>query len=444
MQPEQRSMTVIAPVLRGREQSLKDLLSAIGRDIEGKKGNTQLRLAQFFTIHFARWVVIPPPDTQDPDGPPSQLVFGTDHDGPDDTLIRAMAEGAMDALDAIYSHCDGWPGPGDKGRVVEYFLTRRIPYGARHIACRRRTVGQLKEAVAARDRMEAYIDASLKPARAGEGQALDGPAAARELAGIREGARPVPAIDAPPRSWPLPVMAASAACVVGGGLYLLGRRSPLRGLLGAAALAGLGKAFVDALHRHEVAEWGVNGEKWTETTPPTLDHLRELRVWEDHKVQNQMTHVVPVKPGRFRRVTLNAVLAAIEFFARFHWNQGELGGIPTIHFARWMLIDGGERLLFFSNFDGSWENYLGDFIDRASVGLTGVWSNTVEFPPTQNLVCKGARQAEAFKNWTRKYQIETQVWYSAYPDVSVVNQLDALELCQPPTRGGEVNLLGAL
>ncbi len=440
MQPEQRSMTVIAPVLRGREQPLRDLLTVIGRDIEGKKGNTQIRLAQFPTIHFARWVVIPPPDTQDPSGPPLQLAFGTDHDGPDETLIRALAGSAMDALDAVYSHCDGWPGPENKGRAVEYLLERRIPYGARHIACRRRTVQQLKDAVGARDRMEAYIDTAVRPARAGQGQALDGPDAAREIAAIRAGARPIPAIPGPPPNWQLPVAAAGAVGAVAGGLFLLARRSPIFGLFGAAALAGLGKAFEDALHRHEDADRLA----WEETTPPTLEHLRELRVWEDHKVQNQMTHVVPVKPGRFRRTTLNVVLAAIDFLARFHWNRGELGGIPTIHFARWMLIDGGERLLFFSNFDGSWENYLGDFIDRASAGLTGVWSNAVEFPPAHNLIHDGSQRAEAFKNWTRKYQIETQVWYSAYPDVSVVNQLDALRLCQTPARGTEKALLGAL
>jgi len=440
MQPEQSSMTVITSVLRGREKSLKNLLTVIGRDIEGRKGNTQVRLAQFTTIHFARWVVIPPPDTQDPGGPPSLLAFGTDHDGSDETLLRTLADEAMDALDAVYSHCEGWPGPGDKDQVVQYLLGRRIPYGARHIACRRRTVQQLKDAAQARDRMEAYIDTVVKPARAGQGQALAGSEAARAISAIRAGASPVPSIPSPPLNWQLPVAIAGAVGVVGGGLSLLARRSPLIGLLGSAALVWLGKAAVDALHRHEDAD----RQAWKETTPPTLEHLRELRVWEDHKVQNQMTHVVPVKPGRFRRVTLNVVLAAIDFLARFHWNRGELGGIPTIHFARWMLIDGGERLLFFSNFDGSWENYLGDFIDRASAGLTGVWSNAVEFPPAHNLIRDGSQRAEAFKNWTRKYQIETQVWYSAYPDVSVVNQLDALRLCQAPARGAEADLLGAL
>ena len=54
------------------------------------------------------------------------------------------------------------------------------------------------------------------------------------------------------------------------------------------------------------------------------------------------------------------------------------------------MIDNGRRLLFLSNFDGSWENYLDDFIDKASIGLTGVWSNTLKFPRTYFLVLGGA------------------------------------------------------
>ncbi len=44
---------------------------------------------------------------------------------------------------------------------------------------------------------------------------------------------------------------------------------------------------------------------------------------------------------------------------------GKLGEISTIHFARWISIDHGQRLLFLSNYDGSWTNYLGDFRDEA-------------------------------------------------------------------------------
>jgi hypothetical protein len=78
-------------------------------------------------------------------------------------------------------------------------------------------------------------------------------------------------------------------------------------------------------------------------------------------------------------------------------------------------------VLFFSNFDGSWERYLGDFVDQVHAGLTSVWSNTEGFPKTCFLLGRGATDEERFKAWTRAHQIPTQLWYSAYPSLTVPN-----------------------
>ena len=58
-------------------------------------------------------------------------------------------------------------------------------------------------------------------------------------------------------------------------------------------------------------------------------------------------------------------------------------GIPTIHFARWVLIDNNKHMMFFSNFDLSWESYLDDFIEKAHGGLTLAWGSGVGFPATR-------------------------------------------------------------
>ena len=67
------------------------------------------------------------------------------------------------------------------------------------------------------------------------------------------------------------------------------------------------------------------------------------------------------------------------------YRPGFLSDIGTIHFARWVTVPGTHDLLFFSNFDASWESYLEDFITKAHAGLTGVWSNSIGFPVTENL-----------------------------------------------------------
>src|SRR5262249_26316438 len=122
--------------------------------------------------------------------------------------------------------------------------------------------------------------------------------------------------------------------------------------------------------------------------------------------------------------------------------RGDLGGIVSIHFARWVLIRDRRavprkrhRLLFFSNYDGSWESYLGEFIDRAAYGLTAIWSNTEGFPATNHLVADGARDEEAFKQWTRDHQIPTQLWWRGVPDSTVQNVRDDIWIKRRLDRG---------
>ena len=176
---------------------------------------------------------------------------------------------------------------------------------------------------------------------------------------------------------------------------------------------------------------------WQPGTPvPGREPVPELKSQEDRVVQNQLTHVVAVKPGIVRRYLLRFVLGSIDKLARNYFNQGDSGGIPTIHFARWVLLEEENLLVFFSNYDGSWENYLGDFIDLAARGLTSVWTNTEGFPRTRLLVGLGARDEERFKNWTRAHQVYTEVWYSAHRDLTVKNVLQnaaiARGLCVAP------------
>ncbi|AUX40398.1 uncharacterized protein SOCE26_017990 [Sorangium cellulosum] len=50
-----------------------------------------------------------------------------------------------------------------------------------------------------------------------------------------------------------------------------------------------------------------------------------------------------------------------------------------------------------------------------------MWSNTAQFPPARWLIEEGATNADAFKRWTRNHQVRTNVWYSAYPTVTLQN-----------------------
>ena len=65
------------------------------------------------------------------------------------------------------------------------------------------------------------------------------------------------------------------------------------------------------------------------------------------------------------------------------------------------------------------ENYLDDFIDKASTGLTAIWTNTVGFPKTSWLIKEGARDGSRFKANARDKQTATNVWYSSYQQLTV-------------------------
>jgi hypothetical protein len=122
-------------------------------------------------------------------------------------------------------------------------------------------------------------------------------------------------------------------------------------------------------------------------------------------------------------VVVRLVLAALNALARTVYTKGRLGSLTSIHFAHWSIIDGGRRLLFVSNFDGSWESYLDDFIEKAHVGLTAVWTNGRGFPRTRWLLQEGASHGDEFKEWARRSQLRTPVWYRAYPALGVT-QID--------------------
>jgi hypothetical protein len=134
---------------------------------------------------------------------------------------------------------------------------------------------------------------------------------------------------------------------------------------------------------------------------------------------------VEVKGGWFRRQLLRLTLFGVDALAKYLFVRGVLGKIPSIHAADWYLLDGGRRLAFVSNYDSSWESYLGDFIDQASSGLTAVWSNTSGYPRTHFLAFAGSNAGDRFKAWSHHIQVRTRVWYAAYPLLSIVEINDA-------------------
>jgi hypothetical protein len=116
------------------------------------------------------------------------------------------------------------------------------------------------------------------------------------------------------------------------------------------------------------------------------------------------------------RASLRVVTAAGYAF----FTEGRLGDAPGIQYSHWHLLDGGRRLLFCANFDGTFGGYLDDFINGASSGTTLFWrwselrrrsaardghpevTQDRRFPPTRMLVYRGVKCELRFKAYARE------------------------------------------
>ena len=160
-------------------------------------------------------------------------------------------------------------------------------------------------------------------------------------------------------------------------------------------------------------------------TAPPLDErkIRDQIASEDRITQNHMISIVHLKPGLLRAILIRAGLWGLGYLLRVQARNGYLASMRTIHFAHWAIVSNGSRLMFHSNFDGTWESYLDDFIEKAHAGLTLAWSGGVGFPPARFLAFEGSTHGLAFKNWARHSMTASQFWFSAHRDLTV-NQIE--------------------
>jgi hypothetical protein len=140
-------------------------------------------------------------------------------------------------------------------------------------------------------------------------------------------------------------------------------------------------------------------------------HVDELLEQEDRHLQNHLSSLVELKSGRLRRYWVRALLWTFNVMYRSGLSIPQLAALRTIHFAQWTLIDGGRRLLFLSNYDGTWNQYLDDFIELLDSGVEKIWDMSIDYP--------GTTTPGGFKQWARTKQTTHAIWYVRYPDLSV-------------------------
>ena len=394
----QSSFMVVARIRSGREAELSRLLATMNR-APGcvDPANALVPFGAFETLHFARFVILDDATTGDiaahgvpAPAYPLALAFFGDCDGDPRRFVADLERRAGDGLRHIFLCCEGFTESTDLAR---WMVEREHVPAAFYVNWRGRTMRQIREEAA----LASLVAGSL---RADPSLACRPP---REL--HRELCRQVDEAIASGRLTLTAEASTPWRWWVGNALHA--SAGPLVGLALLPLLILYLPIFAYQLRRREKAD---------PETIPRVDpgHARRLAQIEDHDVTNQFSAMGSLKPGVFRRWAIVVVLWGLDYAARHVYRRGRLARVHTIHAARWVFLDGRRRVFFGSNYDGSLESYMDDFINKVGFGLNLVFSNGVGYPSTKWLVIDGAKDEQKFKHYLRRHELVTQVWYNAH------------------------------
>jgi hypothetical protein len=386
-------LTILAPIRRGEETALGGILRAIGDDIKGKRlaagERPHIDFLRCPGTHFARFAILNDPDRG---AGCTRLLFASVYDGDLDRHLAELAAATSD-MNAIWGGCEGYGGATTFSAFVRQHALEPAGF---YIAFRDETVASIQRAIS------------------GDRRSPQPSLVSWLVAGCRRVIRALPIAADLVRAFARFGLAAvyrdtskivaSLDRITAFRVFnsLTGNRMPPRRSAHSSVVLDNCAPLAPLVPGDELPF--VPG-----ATPPALR--------EDLVAQNELTLVTVVQPGRADRV--RAVLAAIDSYSKRLAPSGSLIGVSTIHFVRWLLIDDARRLVLLSDYDNSWESYIDEFAELILSGLDAIWETSYGYPPD------GARDVPALKRFLRAHQVRADVFYSAYPDDTVLNIVDA-------------------
>lgn len=401
----QSTFMIAATVRDGQLEDLRALLATMNKAIgQVDPDNALVPFGRFDRLHVARFVIIEATTADEikefgvtPRPWPPTLAFLGDFDGDRDTFFTELVEHAESGLKKIFSFCVGFP-DANSNTLRQWLQTHNIEPKANYINWIGRTVRQVHEEAALHKSLSAYLQGIADDVGRENTRALR-----QKLLSYVEMEKQAGRLTlTPPEPTPCRWKIRNLLHKIGVPLILL-LLSPLFLLIApffALRLRMLERSDPELFIR------------------PTAGHIKTLSAQEDWYASNQYSVFGDAKPGLFRLLTFKFILLLTDYIARHVYNHGFLARIKTIHFARWVFMDDDHRVFFASNYDGSHESYMDDFINKVGWGLNLTFGNAVGYPTTRWLIKEGAGREQAFKYTQRRHQIPTEVWYKAYPDIT--------------------------
>ena len=401
----QSQFMVVAPIVRERETSLRQLLDTMNSAPGvADPDNAVLPFAQFDRLHFARLVVLNDATMSDLElcglprpRLPYYLAFMGDCDGSRHECLIDLSRRAGDGLRRLFAHCEGF---NDDNDLLKWMLDHNLPVAANYVNWIGRTVLQIRQESTLQRLLSAQVPRGT-PATGSDAQRIRRDLIALVDTELRAGRLALTPPEPTPVLWWVKNFLHAVAV-------------PLIGLLVLPLLIVMLPILIIQLRTRETSDLEL-------AQRPSPQALREMRLLEDRDVTNQFTALGPVKPGRFRRWLASGLLVLIDYSCRHVFNRGYLARVQTIHFARWVFLDNKSRVVFASNYDGGHEAYMDDFINKVAWGLNLIFSNGLGWPQTDWLIKRGARREQSFKYYQRRHQLPSQVWYKAYPGLTLTD-----------------------
>jgi hypothetical protein len=403
----QSTFMISAVVLNGQLDVLRKKLDEMNKVVgHADPYNERVPFGRFDRLHFARFMIIEAKTADDIKnfgvrlGPwqPTLAFFG-DFDGDRDLFLAELAEHAGSGLKEIFSLCEGFP--EKTANLLEWMKAHNVQPAANYVNWIGRTVKQVHEEAALHKTLSAYLQEIIADVGLENTRALRQKLLSHVEMEKHAGRLTLTPPDPTPTGWKIRNF-----------LHMFG--VPLLLLFLSPLFLILAPFFAIRLRMLERSDPEI-------IIRPSLNHIKDIATREDRDVSNQFCVFGDVKPGFFRLFTLKFILFLLDYFARHFYNRGFLNRIKTIHFARWVFMGNNRKVFFPTNYDGSHESYMDDFINKVGWGLNIIFSNFVPYPSTKWMIKGGAYREQKFKYTQRLHQLRSEVWYKAYPDLTATD-----------------------
>jgi hypothetical protein len=391
----QHDFMIAAPLRAGARPSIDDLLASMAVEPGlADPDNPLLPFSRFPRIHFARLLLLDDPSLADRTHFPNlyfpcpvRLALLVVCDGPAESQIDELAAVAGDGLRRLFGHCEGL----DEGTDLRRWLhSSNIRSATFYMNWPGRTVLQSREEAVLHDVLREEL--ARLPAAGPRETKL----ALREAV-ARRGVKLTPEAPTPPGRALANLVDLIAV--------------PVIVLLMAPILILLFPLIAIKLRRLETANPVI-------APRPTVERIEMLSRYEERDITNPFSAMGSIQPGLFRRLLSSYLLWLIDWAARHITTRGKLSRVRTIHCARWIYLDDKRRLYFASDYDGSHEAYMDDFVNKVAFGLNLSFSHGIGIPKTRWLLWGGARNEGDWKAFLRHHEMPTPVWYKAYPGLT--------------------------